>query len=93
MKLINLLVYMLLINVIAFLATVADKNFAKKKKRRISEKSLFVIALFGGALGMFVAMKSVRHKTRHKSFMIGLPCIFILQVAFLFAVSYYGFLY
>ncbi len=35
--------------------------------------------LVGGALLEFLTMKIIRHKTRHKKFMIGLPVMIIIQ--------------
>lgn len=61
--------------------TVSDKSRAQKHKRRIAEKTLFMTALFGGSAAMYLTMIAVRHKTRHKRFMIGLPLIMIVQAA------------
>lgn len=58
--------------------TAADKSKAKRSARRIPEATLMLVGLFGGALAMFVTMKTIRHKTKHKKFMIGLP----LEIAF-----------
>ena len=70
---------------LAFSLTLYDKWVAVSKAgRRISEKSLFICALIGGALSMFITMKAMRHKTRHKRFMIGLPVIILFQMALLY---------
>lgn len=45
----------------------------------MSEKTLFALSVAGGALGMYAAMCLVRHKTKHKRFMIGLPIIILIQ--------------
>lgn len=58
-----------------------DKLCAVLQKRRIPEKTLFTIAILGGALGGVVGMYSFRHKTLHKSFAIGFPLLALLQIA------------
>jgi uncharacterized membrane protein YsdA (DUF1294 family) len=61
--------------------TIYDKIAAKKRpKHRISEAMLILLALLGGALAEYVVMKLIRHKTRHKKFMIGLPVIIFLHI-------------
>ena len=73
------LLYSAVISLVAVAVTCHDKSAAKKQKRRTPEKVLFLIALLGGALAMYITMKLIRHKTLHKRFMIGLPLIFIVQ--------------
>ncbi len=72
--------YLLIINLIAFIIWCADKQKAKKHKRRISEKALFLWALFGGSVGSLIAMYTVRHKTLHRRFTLGIPFILLLQI-------------
>ena len=86
LKLTMIIVYLLFINIFAIVITVADKIKAKKYKRRIPERQLFIVAGLGGAFSMFITMLIIRHKTRHKRFMIGLPIIFILQFALIYAI-------
>lgn len=69
------------ISVIAIIATVYDKWAARHGLWRVAERTLFGIAAVGGALAMYAAMCLVRHKTKHKRFMIGLPLITAVQVA------------
>ena len=61
--------------------TVYDKYAAKHKKRRVPERTLLLVAACGAALPMFIVMQLIRHKTRHKKFMIGLPALFLIQAA------------
>lgn len=75
------LVYILLINLVSVIICIADKKKAKKGKRRISEKTLFLLCFAGGSIAMYLTMKTIRHKTKHKRFMIGIPIIIILQLA------------
>lgn len=85
LKLTMIFTYLLFINLLAIVITVTDKIKAKKYKRRIPERQLFIVAGLGGAFSMFITMLIIRHKTRHKRFMIGLPIIFILQFALIYA--------
>ena len=64
-----------------------DQFLAKNNLRRIPEKTLFGIAAFGGSNGCIAGMYTVRHKTRHTSFTIGMPAILAVQIAA--AVWYY----
>ncbi|WP_100405064.1 DUF1294 domain-containing protein [Bacillus solitudinis] len=56
-----------------------DKRQAKLRNYRVSERTLFMVALLGGSLGMYGGMKTFRHKTKHRNFTIGIPCIIIIQ--------------
>ncbi|MDQ1909265.1 DUF1294 domain-containing protein [Paenibacillus sp. GD4] len=72
--------YLLLINLFGLLIMGADKRKAKRKNRRVPEKRLFFIALAGGAAGVWIGMQLWRHKTKHESFTVGVPFLFILNV-------------
>ena len=74
------ILYWLSINLIGILITVYDKLAARKGARRISEKCLFVYALLGASVCMYITMKMIRHKTLHKRFMIGFPIIIVLKI-------------
>ena len=39
---------------------------------------------------MFATMLIIRHKTKHTSFMVGIPVIIVLQVALIWALAYFG---
>lgn len=75
------IIYLLLFNAIGFFIMLADKRKAIKNRWRIPEKTLFLIALAGGSVGALAGMHCFRHKTKHKSFTIGIPAILILQLA------------
>ena len=79
--------YLILINLIGFLSMGLDKSKARRGKWRIKERTLFLIALVGGSTGSMCCMYFFRHKTKHRSFVIGIPAILILQAAGF--VSYY----
>lgn len=78
-----LLYYVLLINILGILFMFLDKRKAMKKKWRISENTLMLIALIGGALGILIGMYSFRHKTKHKKFILGVPVLLIVNILFL----------
>ena len=75
--------YLLLVNLAAFLVMGLDKRRAKRDKWRISEKALFLPAVLGGALGGVLGMRTFRHKTRHWYFRFGFPLLLALQVVLL----------
>ncbi len=81
-SLLVIIIYLVLVSVISVVACVADKNNARKKKSRVSEKTLFALSVCGGAVAMYLTMQAIRHKTKHKRFMVGLPIIIVLQIAF-----------
>lgn len=83
-----LIYYLIFINVLSAIVCIADKIKAKHHKRRVSEKTLFVLSFLGGALFMYITMQLIRHKTLHKRFMIGLPLIIVLQIALIIAFFY-----
>ena len=75
------LLYLLLINAVAFLLMLVDKIKAKKNRWRIRERTLFFSALLGGSIGALLGMYTFRHKTKHLSFTLGMPAILIAQIA------------
>ncbi len=74
------ILYLVLINLAGFAIMGIDKKRAKADKRRIKEKTLFLIAIMGGSIGSVVGMRYFHHKTKHKSFVLGMPFLIILQV-------------
>ena len=77
-------------NIAAAVVTVKDKEASKKKRWRISEKNLLILAALSGCVTMYITMKAIHHKTKHNLFMIGIPVIFICEV--LGAIGIYAFL-
>lgn len=80
-----MLAYLLIINAAAFVIMCADKFYAKHTMSRIPEKALFLLAVFGGSGGCLLAMHLVRHKTRHRAFLWGIPILLIIQIVILSA--------
>ena len=78
------LIYLAFIGFVALLLTAYDKWAARKRPSgRIPERTLLTVAVLGGALPMYLLMQLIRHKTRHKLFMIGLPVLIFIQTAVL----------
>ncbi|AXI09651.1 DUF1294 domain-containing protein [Oceanobacillus sp. 143] len=77
----QLLAYILLVNVIEFFLMRVDKQKAIKGQYRIPERTFWLLALLGGAIGGYAGMKVFRHKTKHRSFTIGMPILIIINIA------------
>ncbi|MBU5455575.1 DUF1294 domain-containing protein [Caproiciproducens sp. MSJ-32] len=75
-----ILIYVILINLTAFLAIFIDKRKAIHGKWRIKESTLLFLAIMGGSLGEYIGMYTFRHKTKHYKFSIGLPLIIFTQI-------------
>lgn len=75
-----LLMYLLVINLVAFVVYGMDKRRAVKRKWRIPEKTLLGLAAAGGSVGALAGIYGFRHKTKHMKFVIGVPAILILQI-------------
>ena len=75
-----LLIYLITINALGLLLMLVDKYKARKNLWRISDKTLFVIALLGGSFGCLLGMYAVHHKTQHAKFTLGMPAILALQI-------------
>lgn len=76
-------VYFLIINIIGYSLMGIDKKRAVRGAWRISEASLFTVAILGGALGCTLGMNHFRHKTKHWYFKYGMPAIFAVHVCLL----------
>lgn len=84
-----LFLYLSAINIAAFAVFFYDKQMARAGKRRIPERTLFWLAGLGGSIGAWLGMQLFHHKTRHISFVVGIPAIFVLQAAAAGAVWYF----
>ena len=85
--------YLILINLDAYLLMRSDKRRAQSGKRRIPEATLFLVAVLGGSPGVMLAMKRYRHKTLHISFTVGMPLICFFECAIICAlliIAYIG---
>lgn len=75
-----ILIYLLIINIVGFFAMGIDKFKSKRNMWRIKEQTLFTIALIGGSVGAIIGMYTFRHKTKHNSFVYGMPVILVVQI-------------
>jgi len=76
-----LIVWIVFINAVAYLVMSEDKRRARMGRDRVPEKTLFLLAAIGGALGIWIAMYRKRHKTRHLTFKVGVPLLLVVNVA------------
>lgn len=67
--------YLIAVNTVGFIVCSADKRAAIKHRSRVSERTLFALALLGGALGVWLAMLIFHHKTRKLRFMLFMPLV------------------
>lgn len=82
----NLIIYLIIINIVAFLAMLIDKKKAEKNRWRIKESTLLVLAVIGGSIGEIIGMYTFRHKTQKARFFIGIPVIIVLQILIIIAI-------
>lgn len=75
-----LLIYLLIVNALGFLLMLIDKRRAQKNRWRIPEATLMTVAALGGSVGALIGMYTVRHKTRHLKFVLGIPVILVVQI-------------
>ena len=80
----SLIVYLVIINFIAFAAFAVDKIAAIEDRSRIRNVTLLGLAFIGGSLGALFAMYLFNHKTLKDYYTVGVPLIIIMQVIVLF---------
>jgi uncharacterized membrane protein YsdA (DUF1294 family) len=76
--------WLMLMSLVLFVVMGADKRRAKAGVWRVPEKTLFLLALLGGAIGGMLGMRVFRHKTKHWTFAWGFPILALLQLALCF---------
>lgn len=88
-KLIALITFLVLINLLAIVLMKKDKELANTPgARRIRERTLLLTAFIGGAFGEYYAMYKFKHKTLHKKFIYGVP----LAMVFYLSIIAYNFM-
>lgn len=75
------LIYLLVVNVVAFMMYGMDKRKAVRKQWRIPEATLLGVAFIGGSVGALLGMQAFRHKTKHWKFKILVPLFLVIHVA------------
>lgn len=84
----NLIYYIFLVNLIAFVLIYTDKQKSIRKKWRIKESTIIFLSLIGGSIGTYIGMYTFRHKTKHLKFTLGVPMIILAQVlAYIFIIK------
>jgi uncharacterized membrane protein YsdA (DUF1294 family) len=68
------------LNVFVFSIYFADKQAARNGRRRVSERTLLMLAFFGGSIGAISAQRLLRHKTQKEPFRTVLQGIAVLHV-------------
>ena len=76
----HIIIYLVIINIIGFLAMLIDKQKAKRGSWRIPEKTLIILTAIGGGIGTLIGMYTFRHKTKKLKFTIGIPAILIAEI-------------
>ena len=79
-----LVVYLLVINFIAFAMYAWDKISALEGNTRIRNVTLLGVAFIGGSLGGLIAVYLFHHKTQKDYYVVGLPLMIIMQVFVIF---------
>ncbi|MBR2186058.1 MAG: DUF1294 domain-containing protein [Lachnospiraceae bacterium] len=83
-------IYLLVVNLWGFIQMLIDKKKAERNYWRMSEFSLFIPALLGGALGCLLGMRLFHHKTHKLKFVIGMPLILVIHVAAVLALLFFS---
>ncbi len=79
----NIAIYLIAINLIAFVAFGIDKMLAEAGRWRIAEATLLMWATLGGSPGAYAGRKTFRHKTRKQPFSNHLHVIGVFQLLML----------
>jgi len=67
-------------NLVVFFTYGLDKRKARLRDKRISEKTLILMAMLMGSVGAMLGMSIFRHKTRHLKFKVGVPLTLFLNI-------------
>jgi len=82
-----ILAWLVALNIITFLTLSYDKSIVGSETMRVPERVLLWLAVAGGTLGAFTAMRLFRHKLAKKNFRLQIAFIGVVQIVLL--VSYY----
>lgn len=83
----ELVIYLIIINIIAFAVYGIDKYKAMHDKWRISETVLIGLAILGGGIGAVFGMYFWHHKTRKWKFKILIPLFIIIWIVLIVIVE------
>ena len=79
------MIYLVIINIIAFFLCFMDKKKAIKGKYRISESTLLFVSIIGGCFGMLIGMFLFHHKTKKLKFKL-VPLFCMIWLFFLYCI-------
>ncbi|MHB8904395.1 MAG: DUF1294 domain-containing protein [Patescibacteria group bacterium] len=86
-KLLIIISIFALINLSAFIIMLLDKiKSARPGSERISEGMMFFLAAAFGSLGIYAGMFICRHKTQKWYFLLGIPLLFLENIALLYLI-------
>lgn len=80
--------YLLIANIVSFLVFFWDKRAAIHHKWRIPEIRLFLCAILFGSFGAWLGMVLLRHKTKHRKFVYGIPAIMAVQLLIVYYLKF-----
>lgn len=73
-------IYLVIINIVTFIAFGMDKRAAVRGRWRTPEATLLGLSLIGGAAGALIAMHVFHHKTRKMVFAVGVPVMLVIHI-------------
>ncbi len=88
-KIPELVIYYSIVNIVLFLLMLIDKIKAKKKSRRIAEKTLLLWGVIGGAIGGLLGSKIFHHKTQKRYFALIFTISIIAHIILLIYIFYF----
>lgn len=80
------LLYLVIMNAAGYLLMHLDKKKAIKHQWRIPEFTLWAVSFLGGSMGSLIGMYRFRHKTKHLSFVLGIPALFAVHCLLILAI-------
>jgi uncharacterized membrane protein YsdA (DUF1294 family) len=82
------LIVVVVMSLVCFIAYGLDKRQAVNGGRRVSERTLHLLALLGGWPGALIAQRHFRHKTRKVQFRIVFWMVVVIHIGIVGAVAY-----
>lgn len=73
-------IFIIGVNAITFILMGVDKRKAVRNQYRIPERTFWALSILGGAIGSYIGMQTFRHKTKHTSFMVGIPILIAVNI-------------
>lgn len=88
--LLPILIWLCAVSIVSAAVTVWDKKSARRGGRRVPERTLLLLAVLGGGVVMYAVMRRIRHKTKHRKFMVGIPLILLAEAAVIAVLLRFG---